>query len=157
MRTRFRISACIIGVVLLTSCSGSSGGSDSAVSEYADFCALNTKIEEASVASHSADPAAISDPTKMKTSWSAITEAALTMRDSSPAVIKDDVALMVESIVQMNEVFKANGYDLFAMSKDEKLRQQLDAITSDTKTVNASQRFNSFMQKNCVGPESSAS
>jgi hypothetical protein len=56
---------------------------------------------------------------------------------------------MVNSIVAMNTVFKANKYDLLAMSKKPKVREELAKISSDAKVASASQRFNAFMKKNC--------
>lgn len=146
MKSRLWASAVFASAIALSSC----GSTTSEASPYADFCGLAAEMEATSAADHSVDPSAISDPVRMKASWSAITKAALQMRDNSPAVIKDDVALMVESIVQMNDVFEENNYDLFAMSKDEKLRARLDAISADKEVTSASQRFNTFMQENCA-------
>lgn len=146
MKTRRWVSAVIASTFALSSC----GSTTSDASPYADFCNFAAQMDAASAADHSADPSAISDPVRMKASWTQIKKAALQMRDNSPAVIKDDVALMVESIVLMDEAFQENNYDLFAMSKDEKLRARLDAISADKEVTSASQRFNTFMQENCV-------
>jgi hypothetical protein len=146
MRNRLWVSAVVASTFAVASC----GSTTSVASQYSDFCRFATEMEIASAAGHSVDPSAISDPASMKSTWSQITTVALQMRDNSPAVIKDDVAVMVDSIIQMNDVFEENNYDLFAMSKDEKIRTRLDAISADKEVTSASQRFNTFMQENCA-------
>jgi hypothetical protein len=145
MKTRLWVSAVIASAFAVSSC----GSPTSDALPYADFCNFAAQMDAASSADHSTDPSAISDPIRMKASWTQIKKAALQMRDNSPEVIKDDVALMVESIVLMDEAFQENDYDLFAMSKDEKIRARLDAISADKDVTRASQRFNTFMQENC--------
>jgi hypothetical protein len=146
MKTHLWVSAVIASAFAVSSC----GSPTSDALPYADFCNFAVQMDAASAANHSADPSAISDPVRMKASWTQIKKAALQLRDSSPEVIKDDVALMVESIVLMDDLFEENKYDLFAMSKDEKLRARLDAISADKDVTSASQRFNTFMQENCA-------
>ena len=131
-------------VTSLTAC-GSTSKTD-----YSAFCKLATDMQTASSGdSHGQDPAAITDPKKMEEAWTTITAIAVQMRDGSPAEVKADVTLMVNSIVAMNKVFKANKYDLLAMSKKPKVREQLAAISGDSKVASASTRFNKFMTKNC--------
>lgn len=135
-------------VALATSSLVACGSSSNA--KYADFCALATEMQNASGGgSHGQDPAAITDPKKMEKAWNTIAAIAIKMRDGSPAEVKADVALMVDSIVAMNKVFKDNGYDLLAMSKKKNVREQLAKITGDAKVSSASTRFNAFMKKNC--------
>jgi hypothetical protein len=49
----------------------------------------------------------------------------------------------------MNDIFSANGYDLQGMAKDVKVREELAKISNDSSTLEASQRFQKFMTKNC--------
>jgi hypothetical protein len=136
-------------VAALTLASLTACGSDSKT-DYSAFCKLATDMQNVSGGgSHGEDPAAITDPKKMEEAWTTITEIAVKMRDGSPVDVKADVTLMVNSIVAMNKVFKANKYDLLAMSKKPKVRDQLAAISGDTKVASASTRFNKFMTKNC--------
>lgn len=133
-----------LALTALTAC-GSNSKTD-----YSAFCKLATDMQNASGGdSHGEDPAAITDPKKMEEAWTTITNIAIKMRDGAPTETKVDVATMVNSIVAMNKVFKANKYDLLAMSKKPKVREELAAISGDSKVASASQRFNAFMKKNC--------
>lgn len=124
-------------------------GSDSKT-DYSAFCKLAVEMQNASGGgSHGQDPAAITDPKKMEEAWTTIATIAVKMRDDAPAAVKTDVATMVNSIVAMNDVFKANRYDLLAMSKKPKVREELAKISGDAKVASASQRFNKFMTKSC--------
>ena len=141
------IGAC--AVVALTATSLSACGSKQKA-DYSAFCKLAVEMQNASGGgSHGQDPAAITDPKKMEEAWTTITVVAEKMREGSPTAIKSDVALMVNSIVAMNKVFKANKYDLLAMSKKKAVREELAKISGDSKVSAASQRFNTFMKKNC--------
>lgn len=133
-----------LALTALTAC-GSNSKTD-----YSAFCKLATDMQNASGGdSHGEDPAAITDPKKMEEAWTTITNIAIKMRDGAPTETKVDVATMVNSIVAMNKVFKANKYDLLAMSKKPKVREELATISGDSKVASASQRFNAFMNKNC--------
>ena len=145
IRRFFSMSAvAALALTALTAC-GSNSKTD-----YSAFCKLAIDMQNASGGdSHGEDPAAITDPKKMEEAWSTITAIAVKMRDGSPADVKADVTLMVNSIVAMNKVFKANKYDLLAMSKKPKVREELAAISGDSKVASASTRFNKFMTKNC--------
>lgn len=122
----------------------------SSKTDYSSFCKLSGEMQEASGGgSHGQDPAAITDPKKMEEAWTTITAIAVKMRDGSPTEVKADVALMVNSIIAMNKVFKTNKYDLLAMSKKKNVREELAKISGDSKVAAASQRFNTFMTKNC--------
>lgn len=96
------------------------------------------------------DPAAISDTKAMADTWSKSVARAVELRDASPEDIKKDVTLMVSTLIDMNDVFKKNDYNLLEMAKSEKIRKQLDAISSRKGVTEASARFNTFMEKNCA-------
>jgi len=141
------LSACAL--IALTTTTLVACGSD-AKTDYSAFCKLAVEMQNASSGgSHGQDPAAITEPKKMEEAWTTITNIAIKMRDGAPTETKVDVATMVNSIVAMNTVFKANKYDLLAMSKKPKVREELAKISSDAKVASASQRFNAFMKKNC--------
>ncbi|MEI8286011.1 MAG: hypothetical protein WCG15_01795 [Actinomycetes bacterium] len=124
-------------------------GSDSKT-DYSAFCKLAVEMQNASGGgSHGQDPAAITEPKKMEEAWTTISNIAVKMREGAPSVVESDVATMVNSIVAMNKVFKANKYDLLAMSKMPKVREELAKISGDAKVASASQRFNKFMTKSC--------
>lgn len=106
-------------------------------------------LETASSGPHGEDPAAITDPKVMKEVWTNVTALSQKMADNAPSDVKEDVKKMISGIVKMNEVFSDNGYDLTAMATDVKIRETLSKITSDTETIEASQRFQKFMTKNC--------
>jgi hypothetical protein len=96
------------------------------------------------------DPAAITDPAKMKEMYATITAMAKKLRDGAPSEIKTDVAAMVDSLLAMNTIFEKNDYDLLAMSKDEKVRAELAKISADESVGTASTRFNKYMSANCT-------
>jgi hypothetical protein len=56
---------------------------------------------------------------------------------------------MVSTLIDMDKVFQKHGYDLLEMAKSEKIRNELDAISTRKGVPQASERFNSFMTKNC--------
>ena len=143
-----RIVGAIAVIALSTTSLVACGSSSSA--NYTAFCKLAGEMQDASGGgSHGQDPAAITDPKKMEEAWTSITVIAEKMRDGSPAVVKSDVSLMVNSIIAMNKVFKTNKYDLLAMSKKKKVREELAKISGDSKVAAASTRFAAFMTKNC--------
>jgi hypothetical protein len=141
------ITATLLGAVVLSAC----GSSDSSgINEkHAAFCALAKNLETASAGPHGEDPAAITDPKVMKEVWTNVTALSQKMADGAPSEVKTDVEKMISGIVAMNDIFSQNGYDLTGMAKDVKVREQLAKISSDTSTIEASQRFQNFMTKNC--------
>ena len=142
------LGACI--ALTLTTTTLVACGSDPKA-DYTAFCTLAVEMQNASGGggSHGQDPAAITEPKKMEEAWTTISNIAVKMREGAPSVVKSDVATMVNSIVAMNKVFKANKYDLLAMSKMPKVREELAKISGDAKVASASQRFNKFMTKSC--------
>jgi hypothetical protein len=111
---------------------------------------MATDLETASSGPHGEDPAAITDPAKMKEMYATITAMAKKLRDGAPSEIKTDVAAMVDSLLAMNTIFEKNDYDLLAMSKDEKVRAELAKVTADESAGTASTRFNKYMAANCA-------
>jgi cytochrome c556 len=146
-----RIRSAIALVVLcgsVTACGSSSDTQDAA--EVKTFCQMATDLETASSGPHGEDPAAITDPAKMKEMYATITAMAKKLRDGAPSEIKTDVAAMVDSLLAMNTIFEKNDYDLLAMSKNEKVRADLAKISADESVGAASTRFNKYMAANCA-------
>jgi BMFP domain-containing protein YqiC len=141
------ITATLVGTLLLTAC----GSSDSSGinKDHAAFCALAKDLETASAGPHGEDPAAITDPMVMKEVWTNVTALSKKMADGAPSEVKTDVKTMISGIIAMNDIFSANGYDLQGMAKDVKVREELAKISNDSSTLEASQRFQKFMTKNC--------
>lgn len=144
MRRPLVIAACVL---TLAGC-GSSEASDSF--DYTTFCAKAAELETAAQDTHMDDPAAISDTKVMADTWTKSVARAVELRDASPEDIKEDVTLMVSTLIDMNDVFKKNDYNLLEMAKSEEIRKQLDAISSRKGVTEASARFNTFMEKNCA-------
>lgn len=144
MRRPLVIAACVL---TLAGC-GSSEASDSF--DYTTFCAKAAELETAAQDTHMDDPAAISDTKVMADTWTKSVARAVELRDASPENIKEDVTLMVSTLIDMNDVFKKNDYNLLEMAKSEEIRKQLDAISSRKGVTEASARFNTFMEKNCA-------
>jgi hypothetical protein len=141
------ITATLVGALMLTAC----GSSDSSGinKDHAAFCALAKDLETASAGPHGEDPAAITDPMVMKEVWTNVTALSKKMGAGAPTEVKADVQTMVGGIIAMNDIFSANGYDLQGMAKDVKVREELAKISNDSSTLEASQRFQKFMTKNC--------
>jgi cytochrome c556 len=147
MRIRLAIAVATL-CVTVTACSSGSDAKDTA--QVQAFCQMATDLETASSGPHGEDPAAITDPAKMKEMYATITGMAKKLRDGAPAEIKQDVATMVDSLLAMNTIFEKNDYDLLAMSKDEKVRAELAKVTADESVGTASTRFNKYMAANCA-------
>lgn len=98
---------------------------------------------------HGENPAAITDPTQMSTAWTNITKLSMTLQSLAPNSLKSDATTMINSIVAMDKIFKANKYDLLAIAKKPTVRDALTKIASDPAITEASTRFNTFLTQNC--------
>ena len=98
---------------------------------------------------HGENPAAITDPTQMATAWANITELSMTLQALAPSSLKSDATTMINSIVAMDKIFKANKYDLLAIAKKQTVRDELATIATDPAVTEASTRFNTFLTQNC--------
>ena len=123
-------------------------GSQNTTTNYTQFCQLADEMNAVS-GTHGEDPAAITDPALMADTWKKVTDAAEKLRDNAPDTVKQDVTLMVSTILDMDEIFQKYKYDLVAMSKDEEIRKSVDAISTRDGVADASLRFNTFMENNC--------
>ena len=132
---------------MVTACGSSS--SDGVNEKHAAFCALAKDLETASAGPHGEDPAAITDPKVMKEVWTNVTALSKKMADGAPSEVKADVKTMTSGIIAMNDIFSENGYDLQGMAKDVKVRESLAKISNESSTLEASQRFQKLMTKNC--------
>ena len=144
---------------LASACGGSSsttdasaGSSQKAASvnpQYATFCAASTALDNAMGGTHGEEPTAITDPELMKKEWSTIATLSATLRDVSPSAVRTDATAMVDSVLAINAIFKANDYDLLAMAKKEDVRTELAQLSSDPKLLESSKKFNEFLVENC--------
>jgi hypothetical protein len=139
----------IVSVAVLGLAGCGSGGSSEPV-DYTAFCAKAIELEAASEDTHFDDPAAMTDTKVMAATWTTAVARAVELRDASPEDIKEDVTLMVSTLVDMDKVFKENDYNLIEMAKREDIRIELDAISTRKGVSQASERFNSFMKENCA-------
>jgi hypothetical protein len=146
----------------LTSCGSSRSASESTAvgavkagtgkvqQGFEKFCASSDALDVAlGGGPHGENPAAITDPAQMKTAWASIEEASRAVVAASPSALKTDATLMLKSIDAMNKIFQANDYSLLEMAKKPLVRDQLAAISSDKKVLDASTRFNASLVKNC--------
>ena len=149
----------IVSTLIIASCGGSSSSSDSITAssptadsvqpKYAAFCDASTALDQAMGGTHGEDPAAITDPALMKKAWTTIATLSETLRDLSPQVVKSDASTMVDSVLAIDAIFKANDYDLLAMAKKEDVRTQLATLSSDSNLAESSKKFNTFLVANC--------
>jgi hypothetical protein len=151
------------GVVLaslffLSSCGGSSGTSTSDTQaktsgtvnpQFDAFCTASKNLDAAMTGPHGENPAAITDPAEMKTAWASITKLSRALAAASPTELKSDTTTMVNSIIAMDDVFKANSYNLLEMAKMSDVRIELNDISTDVAVKEASSRFNTFLTKTC--------
>jgi len=101
------------------------------------------------VGPHGENPAAITDPTEMKTSWASITKLSRALVVATPTELQADATTMMNSIVAMDDIFKANNYNLLEMAKMSDVRIELNDISTDVAVKEASSRFNTFLTKTC--------
>ena len=150
----------IASLMFLASCGGSSNSSTaSSVATkvatgkvnptYAKFCAASSKLNAAMSGPHGENPAAITDPNEMKNAWTNITDLSINLQALAPSSLKKDADTMINSIVAMNKIFKANKYELLVIAKKPTVRDALTKISSDPAITEASKRFNTFLTKNC--------
>jgi len=138
-----RFSLVVASAIVLVGCSSGDAA------DYTAFCTKAAELEVASQDAHLDDPSAISDTKAMRKNWTAAVARAVELRDASPDRIKEDVTLMVSTLIDMDKVFQKHDYNLLEMAKSEKIRNELDAISARKGVPEASERFNSFMSKNC--------
>jgi len=136
--------------VMALALAGCGSSSSSEPVDYTAFCAKAVELEAASEDTHFDDPAAMTDTKVMAETWTTAVSRAVELRDASPEAIKADVTLMVSTLIDMDKVFKANEYNLIEMAKNEEIRTELDAISTRKGVSEASERFDSFMKKNCA-------
>jgi hypothetical protein len=158
MKTSRVIAVACAAVLLVSACGGSSSSSTSDTSpattaivdaKYAQFCAASTALDNAMGGTHGQDPTAITDPELMKTAWAQIAQLSAKLRDVSPAIVRTDAKAMVDSVLAIDAIFKANDYDLLAMAKKENVRNELEQLSSDPKLLESSKIFNTFLVDNC--------
>ena len=98
---------------------------------------------------HGENPTAITDPTQMAEAWAKITDLSEKLQALAPNSLKKDATMMVDGVIAMNKLFKANKYDLLAIAKKPTVRDALTKIGSDPAITEASSRFNTFLTQNC--------
>ena len=150
----------IASLLLLASCGGSSNDSNASSvvvptttgkvnPTYAKFCEASSKLNAAMSGPHGENPAAITDPNEMKIAWTKITNLSIALQAVAPSSLKKDAAMMVDGIIAMNKIFKANKYELLVIAKKPTVRDALTKIGSDPVLTEASTRFNTFLTQNC--------
>jgi predicted lipoprotein len=150
----------IASLLLLASCGGSSNDSNASSvvvptttgkvnPTYAKFCEASSKLNAAMSGPHGENPAAITDPNEMKIAWTKITNLSIALQAVAPSSLKKDAAMMVDGIIAMNKIFKANKYELLVIAKKPTVRDALTKIGSDPVLTEASTRFNAFLTQNC--------
>jgi hypothetical protein len=150
----------IASLLLIASCGGSSNSSTaSSVAAatpsgkvnptYAKFCGASSNLNAAMSGPHGENPAAITDPNEMKNAWTKITDLSIKLQALTPKTLKKDADTMINSIIAMNKIFKANKYELLVIAKKPTVRDELTKIASDSAITEASTRFNTFLTQNC--------
>jgi hypothetical protein len=159
--SRSRVAGIIIAsLCLLAGCGGSSNASNASSvvvptttgkvnPTYATFCEASSKLNAAMSGPHGENPAAITDPSEMKIAWTKITNLSIALKAVAPSSLKKDAAMMVDGVIAMDKLFKANKYDLLAIAQKPTVRDALTKIGSDPAITEASSRFNTFLTQNC--------
>mgnify|MGYP002631814775 CR=1 FL=1 len=159
MRRVTSAAAVLAVVIFLASCGSSQSGTVSADSQpkptgtnspqFDAFCTASNNLDAAMTGPHGENPAAITDPTEMKTAWASITKLSRALVAATPTELKADATTMMNSIIAMDDIFKANSYNLLDMAKMSDVRIELNDISTDMSVQEASARFNTFLTKNC--------
>lgn len=150
----------IASLCLFAACGGSSNASTASSvvvptttgkvnPTYATFCEASSKLNAAMSGPHGENPTAITDPTQMAEAWAKITDLSEKLQTLAPNSLKKDATMMVDGVIAMNKLFKANKYDLLAIAKKPTVRDALTKIGSDPAITEASSRFNTFLTQNC--------
>ncbi|NCX05020.1 MAG: hypothetical protein EBW68_04490 [Actinobacteria bacterium] len=150
----------VASLFLIASCGGSSSSSTASSvvvptttgkvnPTYAKFCASSSQLNAAMAGPHGENPAAITDPTQMAEAWAKITDLSITLQTLAPSSLKKDATMMVDGVIAMNKIFKANKYDLLTIAKKQTVRDELATIATDPAITEASTRFNTFLTQNC--------
>ncbi|CAB4367699.1 MAG: hypothetical protein F2916_02560 [Actinobacteria bacterium] len=146
----------IASLIFLVSCGGSSQSTDSQPKptgtvnpQFEAFCTASKNLDAAMVGPHGENPAAITDPAEMKTAWASITKLSRALVVATPTELQADATTMMNSIIAMDDVFKANSYNLLEMAKMSDVRIELNDISTDVAVKEASSRFNTFLTKTC--------
>lgn len=148
------LSAVVVASVLLVACGGSGGtASDGPNPDYVEFCLQAASLDAQSKSTHGDDPTAMSDPARMKEAWGTIIEASRLLVEAAPLDVKSDVKKMYEGMQAMDRIYASYSYNLGEMKAVPKVADDLNKIANDEAIAKASQRFRSFMTKNC-GTES---
>jgi hypothetical protein len=116
---------------------------------FATFCEASLKLNAAMSGPHGENPAAITDPDEMKIAWTKITDLSIALQALAPSSLKKDATMMVDGVIAMNKIFKANKYELLVIAKKPTVRDALTKIGSDPAITEASSRFNTFLTQNC--------
>jgi len=116
---------------------------------FATFCEASSKLNAAMSGPHGENPAAITDPDEMKIAWTKITDLSIALQALAPSSLKKDATMMVDGVIAMNKIFKANKYELLVIAKKPTVRDALTKIGSDPAITEASSRFNTFLTQNC--------
>jgi hypothetical protein len=85
----------------------------------------------------------------MAEAWAKITDLSEKLQALAPNSLKKDAAMMVDGVIAMDKLFKANKYDLLAIAQKPTVRDALTKIGSDPAITEASSRFNTFLTQNC--------
>ena len=150
----------IASLLFIASCGGSSSSSTASSVDvqtgsgivnptYAKFCEASSKLNAAMSGPHGENPSAITDPNEMKIAWTKITDLSIALQAVAPSSLKKDATMMVNGVIAMNKIFKANKYELLAIAKKPTVRDALTRIGSDPAMTEASTRFNAFLTQNC--------
>ena len=150
----------IASLLFIVSCGGSNSsstassvnvqtGSGIVNPTYAKFCEASSKLNAAMSGPHGENPSAITDPNEMKIAWTKITYLSIELQAVAPSSLKKDATMMVNGVIAMNKIFKANKYELLAIAKKPTVRDALTKIGSDPAITEASSRFNTFLTQNC--------
>lgn len=110
---------------------------------------MAAEMDQISAGPHGEDPAAITEPGRMRETWESITALARRMEPKSPPEVADDLDTMLGTLFAMDEIFAANDYNLTMMATNPETRAAVDALSQDPAVSEASRRFNTFMESNC--------
>lgn len=147
MRTRSMLAAAVAAASLLVAC-GSDSGSSGAL-DTDTYCA---KIKEYKAKASGFDSIFSSDTPDAKATETAFTtmqEMLQTLTDTAPAEIKTDVSTVNDATKELIAIFAKYEWDVAKLATATDDATKLQAIMSDTKVSEASDRLDTFSQDTC--------
>ena len=142
LRTRAVMAVCAL---VLAGCGGSDSGSGTATidPDWVDYCGHATTLLTQSDVSHSPDP------TALKTTWETTGKLFEAMQTSAPLDVAGAVKVLAENWAARQKIFEKYNYIVAEMAAVPEVSKELDALTTDTKVIEANKTLSEITIREC--------